>query len=332
VDGVVVKRVVAMVKDAAARAEAVTAAFGTAKDANLLNDSRLPKVFDPVLRVLDFRKKGGDERAGSLVQWNCHPEALGSENQLLTADFVASTVSALKEKHGCPVVYFTGTVGGLLAPPSGRLKNAAGELMGNGEFEFAEVYGKAVAGLAENALAQTEPIELTPISVKTTDLVLPTANMFYRIARAAGVLSRDAWVWQDDPWTKGPALTKETASEIMAIDTEVGCMRLGELSIACIPGEIYPELVYGEFQEPADAGADYPDAELELSVANLMRTEKWMLFGLANDEIGYLIPKRQWDARKPYAYGRDKSQYGEMNSCGPESARLVMEALAKCCR
>ena len=64
----------------------------------------------------------------------------------------------------------------------------------------------------------------------------------------------------------------------------------------------------------------------------LMPTEKWMLFGLANDEIGYLIPKRQWDARKPYAYGRDASQYGEVNSCGPESARLVMEALARCCQ
>lgn len=329
VDGIVVKRVVAMVKDAEARAVAVSAGFGTAEDANLLNDSRLPEVFDPVLRVLEFRNEQ-EERAGIVVQWNSHPEALGSKNRQLTADFVASTVAALKEKYGCPVVYFTGTVGGLLAPPSGRLKNAAGELTGSGQFEFAEVYGKAVAGLAEKALAQTKPIVLTPIAVKTRELVLPTANMFYRIARAAGVLSRDAWVWQDDPWTKGPALTGETANETMAIDTEVGCLRLGELSIACIPGEIYPELVYGGFQEPADAGADYPDAELEPTVAKLMPTERWMLIGLANDEIGYLIPKRQWDARKPYAYGREKSQYGEINSCGPECARLVMEALARC--
>ena len=52
---------------------------------------------------------------------------------------------------------------------------------------------------------------------------------------------------------------------------------------------------------------------------------RWMLFGLANDEIGYIIPRRQWDQNPPFAYGRDSSQYGEMNSCGPETAVIVMK-------
>jgi hypothetical protein len=38
--------------------------------------------------------------------------------------------------------------------------------------------------------------------------------------------------------------------------------------------------------------------------------------GLANDEIGYILPKSQWDAEKPYVY--EKDQYGEENSGGPE--------------
>lgn len=54
-----------------------------------------------------------------------------------------------------------------------------------------------------------------------------------------------------------------------------------------------------------------------------------MLIGLANDEIGYIIPKRQWDNEKPYAYGRDKSQYGEMNSCSPDVAPILMAALER---
>ena len=52
------------------------------------------------------------------------------------------------------------------------------------------------------------------------------------------------------------------------------------------------------------------------------------LLGLANDEIGYIIPNRQWDSRPPYAYGRASAQYGEINSCGPEAAPIVMQALA----
>ncbi|MCH7571064.1 MAG: hypothetical protein IH919_10955, partial [Deltaproteobacteria bacterium] len=52
------------------------------------------------------------------------------------------------------------------------------------------------------------------------------------------------------------------------------------------------------------------------------------LIGLANDEVGYIVPKRQWDEKPPYCYGRDGAQYGEGNSVGPETARILTEALA----
>jgi hypothetical protein len=55
-----------------------------------------------------------------------------------------------------------------------------------------------------------------------------------------------------------------------------------------------------------------------------------MLFGLANDEVGYLIPKRQWDLKKPFAYGRKKAQYGEVNACGPDATGVVMKGFARC--
>ena len=37
-------------------------------------------------------------------------------------------------------------------------------------------------------------------------------------------------------------------------------LRLGELEVAAIPGEIYPELVLGKVVDPAEKGADFPDA------------------------------------------------------------------------
>ncbi|MCH5372356.1 MAG: hypothetical protein JJ992_00140, partial [Planctomycetes bacterium] len=46
-------------------------------------------------------------------------------------------------------------------------------------------------------------------------------------------------------------------------DAGTAYLRLGELDVAAIPGELYPELVYGEFQDPVDPGADFPDAPLE---------------------------------------------------------------------
>ena len=100
--------------------------------------------------------------------------------------------------------------------------------------------------------------------------------------------------------------------------------------LGAIPGEIYPELVYGKIQDPVDPGADFPDAKKEPSVVQLVQREKWILIGMANDEIGYIIPKRQWDRKKPFAYGRKKAQYGKVNSCGPETAALLMKALGQC--
>ena len=61
----------------------------------------------------------------------------------------------------------------------------------------------------------------------------------------------------------------------------------------------------------------------------MMPTNKWLLFGLANDELGYIIPQSQWDLQPPFAYGRSRAQYGEINSCSSQIAPIVMRALAE---
>ena len=313
--------------DAADRAKIrVDAHYGTAEDETLLGDSRLPKVKDGVLRVLRFTRAGTDQTAGILLQWNCHPEALGPRNTLITADFPWATVAALTKKHDCPIAYFTGPVGGLMAPPDGVIKDEKGVELKEGDFKYAEAYGRRVADLTNKAIDAARPITLTPIRTSAKRVYLPLANPLYRAARKFGVLQREAFTWTGDPFRKGDAFDDDKPGE-PAVETEVACLRLGELSVACIPGEIYPELVYGNVQDPADAGADYPDAPVEKHLTAMLPSDKCLIIGLANDEIGYIIPKRQWDILRPYAYGRTKAQYGEVNSVGPEVAPILMKAL-----
>jgi hypothetical protein len=57
-----------------------------------------------------------------------------------------------------------------------------------------------------------------------------------------------------------------------------------------------------------------------------------MIVGLANDELGYIIPKRQWDEKPPFAYGRTSAQYGEINSVGPDTAPILCEEFWKLTR
>ena len=323
----VVNRTVEAVQQAEKSLMPVTAAYGTAEDESLLGDSRLPVVKDGILRAIRLNQAGTSEPAGLIVQWNCHPEALGPKNKLVTADFPWATAAALKAKYKCPLVYLSGAVGGLMAPPRGRIMNADGVELKEGDYEYARVYGEQVAALAAQAIDTAQPVELTPFVVSTKPIAVPVENALYRAARALGVLKREGLIWTGDFNKLGEPMTPESAGQQSAIETEVAYLRLGEVHVACIPGEIYPELVYGKYQEPVEPGVDFPDSPLEPTVAALMPGDKWLLVGLANDEVGYIIPKRQWDKEPPHAYGRESGQYGEINSCGPQIAPILMQAL-----
>ncbi len=325
----VVKQIVEGVRQAEARLQPVRAAYGTATDETLLGDSRKPQAKDGILRVLRMEHVDDGKLIGLIVQWNCHPEAMGPHNTLVTADFPWATIDRLQNEFGCPIAYFTGAIGGLMAPPDGVIRDEHGKLLEEGDFEYARCYGLAVAELASRAVRDAQPITLVPFRLNSQNVAMPVQNSLYRTASLLGIVRRPRTAWTGDYRSIQP-ITRPMLPSEMAIVTEVAYLRLGELSMAAIPGELYPELVYGQFQEPVEPNVDFPDAALEKTIVQLLPDERWMLFGLANDEIGYIIPQRQWDQAPPFAYGRDKAQYGEVNSCGPDVAPIVMRALADC--
>ena len=319
----VIDGVVTAVQQADAARGPAAAKVGTASGPELLVDNRLPVVKLDELVAVRFERAG--KPAGLIVQWNCHPETLGSKNSEVSADFVATTVKHLEASQGCPVLYLTGAVGGLMTSLGVPVKDVAGTPLEDGTFAKTERYGRLVGELADRAVKAAVPATLTPFDVRAKSVLVPVENPLYRLAWQTGVLKRTAYAWADDPTPATPTETKD-ATKTMAVRTEVGYLRLGELDVAAIPGEIYPELVLGRVQDPADPGADFPDAPPEPAVYSRLRGKHRMLIGLANDELGYFIPKRQWDEQEPFCYGRKTAQYGEMNSVGPAAAGIVCEA------
>lgn len=317
-----VDRTVEAVRKADADAAPAKAAYGTAQDDSLLRDSRLPHAPDGVIRTLKILDATG-KTAGLVVQFSCHPEALGSDNTQITADFPWQTIKRLEAQYKCPVVYFSGAVGGLMTTPSNRYQEKRG--IPDSSFEYAEAYGNEVADLAIKAIDSSKPIELAPLAFAAKPISVPLENPLYRVAQMAGVLQREGHTWSGDFEKIGGPITGK--SDAVAGVTEVAYLQLGQLDVAGIPGELYPELLYGTFQEPADPAADFPDAPLEKPVTKILPSDKFLFIGLANDELGYIVPKRQWDNVPPFAYGRKKSQYGEENSCGPLMAGILLGAL-----
>lgn len=323
-------RLVEAVQSAERSAVAATAVIGSVDLPELLVDTRDPQIKHETLVAIQFRDARTRTPVGVVVQWNCHPETLASGSSRLSADYVAATCEKLTERYKCPTVYLTGTVGGLMTSMRVPVRSAAGEPLPEGSVEKTERFGVLVGEAAIRALERPENVELTPIESRTRSILLPVDNPVYKLAKQFRVLDREMEPWAGNP--DAPRLVTEKIEGRPAIRSEIGYLRLGELDVAVIPGEIYPELVLDKVPDPAPAGADFPDAAREPAIYGGLSGRFKILIGLGNDEIGYIIPKRQWDEKPPFTYGRTKPPYGEINSLGPDTAPIICEAFRQLAR
>lgn len=317
------EQIVKAVREADAAARPTTTRIGTARAPELLHDGRKPYVKHDELVAVHFIDPRTSQSSGLIVQWNCHPETLADKNTQLSSDFVGPTVKYLSERYHCPVVYLTGTVGGLMTSLDVEIKDEKGKVLADGTAEKTDRYAQLLGQLADRALAASKPAALTPLAAHRRPFFVPLDNKLYLLGRQVGVLRREAFVWEGTPAHAQPATDKTGDKTRLCIQTETGWLQLGDLSVALIPGEIYPELVLDQVQDPVDPGADFPDAPIEPAIYKQLPGPFRMLVGLANDEIGYIIPKRQWDEKPPFCYGLKKAQYGETNSIGPEAAPVL---------
>ncbi len=127
-------------------------------------------------------------------------------------------------------------------------------------------FGLQACDLAERALAAAMPLPVDAIEVRRRDVYLPMASLGFRLGRLTTVLQRELY--------DGDARST------------VGWLRIGAFEALAVPGEVEPALA-------------------ERLRAQLQRPEL-VLFGLCDDEVGYLL--RQQEADDPeFAYERSMS-------------------------
>lgn len=287
----------------------------------LVKDTRKPEVFDSGLRIIRAIDKEDGTTLGTLVAWADHPETLWSKNLLITSDFphyvrlgvekgVFNGDCLLKAGIGGIAVYMNGAVGGLMTThPSLAVKDLfTGQEFNEPTFEKAEAQGKQLALLALNSIENpSEIVDAAGISLIVRTLALPIENKIFKLATSLGILDRGTTGW-------------------MKMRSELAVFRIGPISFATIPGEVYPEIINGGVEAPE--GQDYKITPVEVpGVRDMMKGKYKFVFGLTNDEIGYIIPKSQWDEKTPFTYNKKDAPYGEENSLGPETASLLHQNL-----
>jgi hypothetical protein len=273
-----------------------------------IDDDRPPVVHDSELIALNVTTTDGRSIA-TLVNWANHPETLGSKNKLLTADYPAALYRTLEDRLGGVALFINGAVGGMQSPLGAKLAGFE-----DGTFGKADLIGTRLGVLAAQALEHAQPVEFDRISFTERMVNIPLANPGFQAAAKAGIYKG-----------RKPPNPDGTTS------TPVGAIRLSNrgnavLEIALIPGELYPELSVGGIERYS--GADFPEAALEPAIKrDLMTAPYRMLFGLADDEIGYIIPKAEWDNQPPWLNSAPKRYYGEINSVGPDAAPAIAAAI-----
>jgi hypothetical protein len=292
--------------------------IGKTQTPGLIEDGRLPRVIDDTLLAMQVIAEDGST-LGTIVSWGSHPEALGSRNTLVSSDYPHDLRRRMEERLGGTAVFLFGSFGGLMTPLGLKLTGPDGAAIPKDSFALAQAVGERAADAALAALAAGRDSASSSLEHRRAIVFIPLENGLFRLAAFLGVLDRRMF-------SGGKPATAVFGDDLQ---TEIGYLRLGDVEALLVPAEIYPELVIGGIQDPPDPGADFKDAAREKTLYSFLKSEYRMVIGLANDEIGYVIPRRQWDVKAPFAYGRSKTQYGEVNSVGPSAAAKLAEALER---
>ncbi len=278
-----------------------------------VHDSRKPEVYDRKLCAVRFLRPGTEQTVATLLSWGNHPEALGGNNSVVSSDFAhywrLGVEQGVNEPAGAPglggmCLFFQGPLGGLMTPLHLEVPDRNGQ-----DVHREDGLGKTRA-LGENLALRTLAILRGPEvrRMKTNEIAVVARTVFspiegtFRIPMMLGLIHPG--------WYGGKART------------EIDAVRVGEIEVLTVPGEIYPEIVDGGIEVPE--GGDFGGPAVEVPpLRSQMEGGVNMVFNLANDEVGYILPRSQWDTKPPFTYGRKSAPYGEVNSGGPQVSEVV---------
>ncbi len=305
----------------------------------LQSDSRPPYVKDPYLFVMRLTSATTGSPIATLVNWSDHPETLGGKNTEITADYPHWLCQYVEDHTGGTAVFFDGSIGGLLSTLGDEVALQdpdTGEVAKDDTWKKAELLGTTLGELAVRTLKSGENFEVDSLVIRKAVFFAPLMNDWFRVLGVLGIYKNRKPLYTDGRVDSGvaekefPGYGKLKYATGRDTQTEVNYIQLlskGQVvaEIATIPGEIYPELINGGITRYP--GADFPSAPFEPTLRVHLKSRYQFVFGLANDELGYIIPKAEWDDQPPWLKNKPERWYGEINSAGPDIAGAVMRSL-----
>lgn len=293
--------------------------LGTVQVPDMQEDIRTPVVYSKTLTRFRFVPEDGSNEIW-LLNFASHSESLQGCNHLVSADFPCYLRERIKSNVGAEVVYTVGAIGGMISmdiPNEDKLRK---------EHRLLESTRNIGYKLADYAISINNDLKLEPcVNFARREFYIPADNTILTLACYIGLLEADKYA--------DASLPKH-----LCLKSEISYFEIGGKKLLLLPCEIFPELVYGGFLG-ADESATGKGGEINPKIlTEIVGDEEILVFGLANDELGYVVPPNDFLLHPTAPYlenGRDKHNrrhYEETNSMGPDTAKVIadnVEALIK---
>lgn len=262
---------------------------------NFFTDGRTPTSYDENIHLLRFVPDDASKREVYISNFGAHPVNVPWSETKLSADFPYFVEKNVNENCDADFIYIQGAIGGAIHGNMG-VNGISQDLS---KYERLAEYGGEVAKVLKE-LAETAEVVKPVLNVTHSQVDLELDNFVFKLAERTGIVSAKAYK-QD--------------GKVM-LTTEIGYAEIGEnIKILMMPGEIFPEIVYGGFlsADKAYNGTEYPCAALNTYFSE---SDSVLTFGLCNDALGYIVPDNDYDSSKSH----------ETISVGPTAASTISRA------
>lgn len=288
---------------------------GTVEVEGMQEDIRLPEVYSKTLTRLRFVPDEGG-RETWIINFASHSESLQGCNSRVSADFPGYMREKIFEEANANTLYCVGCIGGMISmdiPNEKEIRDAGGD--------FAENTRMIGRKLADFALSIKDETELKPrISFIRRECYFEADNTVLMVAAKAGII-------------KAKEYHARNASLHHALKSELTYFEIDTLKVLLIPCELFPELAYGGYLEAENSATGFSSSVNPTPLAEMAGGDI-IFVGLANDELGYVIPPNDFllDEKSPYSdIPKDRlgrRHYEETNSLGPRTADIIAGTFA----
>lgn len=308
-------KAVEAVRRAQADLEEVEVATGRAEvtGVGINRRDRVAGPRDDELTVVSLRRDDGSVK-GALLHYTCHAVVLGSENREISADYPGAACARAEALTGAPCIFMQGPCGDINPTIHPGSFEAVAELGGKvGEAAAALINGSDGSVLAEPILevsSQSLALPLGPlpsfeelIAYREEQMRAPgEVEEQFRAVRAKVSQAMQGWAER----TIGAYCSGLLKTEV---DVDIQSLRLGDLYLIAVPGELFVEFGLEAKRLAAEKG------------------QQAAVIAYANGDIGYIPTPWSYD-KGGYEVLWAYKYYGYPAALAPEAGAMVRQAIA----